>query len=188
MRRAYAAVIMSVILLFPEILFAQHPAEPAAQYVTSFTGSADILSVTGANAGYEITVWLVNGQYDYVLRLSSLTFANSTDCNAVNNVPLDEIVRDVSGAAVKQGVGSGYPSCSTTAFTHPVRVWVQACGTRSGTGCLTSFSACGTSWIYRSYTVDCPGTGEAATIECTGGTYSSCSGQCSPTHQETQLE
>ncbi|MCB0713125.1 MAG: hypothetical protein KDD67_12410 [Ignavibacteriae bacterium] len=182
MRRTYVAIFAIAVLFLPDILYAQHPVEPTAQYVTTFTGTADILSATDVQSGYEVTVWLVNGNYDFVLHLSSLTFSGSGVCSTLNSVPLNEIARDVADAVVLKGVESGYPGCSTSSFTKPVRVWIEECGTRSGSGCSAEFSACGSSWIYRGYSIECPGTGGAGTIGKTGGTYSSCSGQCSSTH------
>lgn len=181
------AVIVMAILLLPEYLRAQHPTEAGAQYVATFTGEADILSTADVKSGYETTVWLVGGNYDYVLRLSSLEFSGTGTCIALNSVPLDDIVRDVTRAAVKKGVLLGYPGCSTSAFSATVRVWTEACGLRTGSGCGTTFAPCGTAWVYRGYDVDCPGTGAAA-IEEAGGTYSTCSGQCEGTHNETGLE
>ena len=54
MRYAYLAVVMIAVFFVPNYLVAQqqHPTVPGAQYVTTFTGEAEILSTSNETANY----------------------------------------------------------------------------------------------------------------------------------------
>lgn len=166
-----------------------HPTESTAQLVTTFDGEFPLSSATDTISHYEITVWLIStGEYDYTLELSNVTFTKDEtgNCSQLDNVLLNTIIQEIADHAVEKGVSLGYPACNTTSYERPVRVFCESCGERSGSGCSTTFAACGTEWEHREYEVDCPGDGNLATITLDGGDYSDCSSHtnCEATYIE----
>ncbi len=150
-----------------------HPGNPSATYVDDFDGTVQISAAVKTD--YVVIVFLMpDGSYDYVIDVQEFTFS-ADGCTGIGSIPLKNIVDAVADDAVEAGVGLGYPSCSMNAFEEDVDVWTISCATRSGSGCGTYFTNCGTGWCYRTYEVDCPGSGGPASIHRSGGTTSSCS-------------
>lgn len=158
-----------------------HPTDAGASVVGTFSGSADVTGTTETE--YELTVWsLSGGGVDYGIILDSISLSDAT-CSNINSLTLSNIIEAISDDAIITGVNGGYPSCNFAAYNQNIKIWVASCATKSGSGCSTAFTACGTGWSYRRYTVSCPGNGSPASISQISGQYSgTCNGGCVKTY------
>lgn len=155
---------LCALLLTPALYGQSHPTEGSATYVATLEESVP-LPASDVEVEYIVIIWLLtSGNYDATVSVGSLSFSGA-NCNPVTAASLYTVMEAVSDDAVSVATGNGYPYCNLTAFSKPVRVWVEECAIRSGTNCGTSFSpASGTGWGYRAYTVACPGTGAPPSI------------------------
>ena len=192
LRRALCFSTLVLVLVCGSELRAQiaHPVDSLASVVDSFSATVELSGTVTTETDYEIIVWLLgNGEYDYQFMVDELTFSSTDGCSGLASVSLSEIAGAVANDAIVVGVGLGYPMCDTMAFVEDVRIWTNACATRSGSGCSTSFSPCGNEWTYRRYEVDCSGDGNPDIYKVSGQT-GDCSGEsgCESTYIEPSLE
>ena len=170
--------LFGILLCIPYVLKAQsHPTLPEAVLVASTSASIPAPSpALGADIDYEMTIWSIGGgNYDYVLDVRDIEFSGD-GCTGLPSVLLSEIVQAIGDDAIKAGVKAGYPGCGSTTFDKDVRIFVQSCASRSGSGCSTTFTPRGSSWSYLLYNVYCNGS-EDATITQETGQESDCSDQ-----------
>lgn len=146
-----------------------HPVEPDATLLGSFTATAELdRETTGEQEGdfsleggesyrtqFEVCVWrTAEGKVEYVVSAGTVRLSGTSGAG-IDAITTASIFDAIASAAVRQGAALGYgdPAAGCDGG-NTVRVYMESCVSRHGSGTLTSFLPCdGPVWYSRSFAV-----------------------------------